>query len=422
MRYLIKSALILDNKSPYYKKRVDFLVSDGKIAEIAPSITPPKNTQLVSGKKLILTPGLIDINAQSGEPNNTEAETLLSLLDAGAAGGFAYICHQPSENASIENKSDVSFLHSQNTISASQIIAIGSITKREESAKLAEIMEMNEAGSLAISTGNSFTIKSDILSNAIQYVKGFRGRLMIHPEKKELSKNGQVNQGIMSLKLGYKGIPQEAEFIAVNEIVQLVEYNDFEVLVLNVSSPFSIERLKKGNKTKKRFYTSTSSSHLLLDETFLAEYDTNYKLNPPLKKEADVKKLRKAVLDGDIDIIYSQHIPCTNEEKHLEFDLAHSGVINLQTAFLVCLESLGVENIEKCIEVMSINPANYLGIRLPEFKEGAEGSYTLIDLGDRTVFTEKMNRSKSKNSPYFERSFVGKIKGLISNHTQVFYS
>jgi dihydroorotase len=420
MKYLIKSALILDKKSPYYKKRIDFIVSNGKIIEISSKITPPKNFQIVKGKNLILSPALIDLNAQSGEPNNTEAETLSTLLEAGRAGGFAYICHQPTSNASIENKSAVSFLHSMNSQGPSQVIAIGSLTKKEDNTKLSEIREMREAGALAFSSGNDYTIKADLLSNALQYIKGFQGKVMVHPEKKELSKNGQVNQGIMSLTLGYKGIPQEAELIAVNEIVQLAEYNDAEVLILNLSLPASIDRINKSNKSKKRIYTSTSSMHLILHEKCLLDYDSNYKLAPPVRKESDVKKLQKAIVDGNIDIVYSQHTPCTEEEKNLEFDLANHGAINIQTAFLSCLQALGKENIEKCIEVMSTNPSQYLRIDLPAFNLGSEGAYTLLDLDDQTVFSREMNKSKSKNSPFFETSFVGKIKGIIANKTEFF--
>ncbi len=421
MNYLVKNVLILDKKSPYFRKNVDFLVSEGKIIEISKSIALPKSFTIVEGKRLILCTALVDINVESGEPSTTEAESISSLLLAATKGGFAYIAHQPSPRTPIENKSTVQYLQSENKGSVTQILPIGNIVQSSNSHKMTELMEMRDAGAKAFSSGNHQSIMLNTLSHALQYATGFQGKLMVHPEKKELTKNGQINQGKMSVMLGYKGMPLEAESIAVNEILEISEYQNSEILLLNITSPLSIERIKKANKSNKKVYSSTSSMHILLSENEVVEYNTNYKLSPPLRSDRDIKKLRKAILERDIDIIYSQHTPRTSEDKNLEFDHAEFGAINLQTSFSACLTTLGSENIELIIEIMSTNPANYLGLEMPIFDKKVSGNYTLIDLGDQTIFTKDDNSSKSQNSPFFDRPLEGKIRGLIAHNSQIFF-
>lgn len=421
MSYLIKNVLILDNRSPYYHQIIDIELEDGRIVQIGKNISPQNNAIIIDGGKLILSPAFVDINATSGEPDDLEAETLESLIQVGAKGGYAYVAHIPNEKKMIQSKSDVAFLQSQNSNAVCKILPIGNITRTENDQVLAPLMDMRNAGAVAFSDGNDHTLKMNVLKNALLYTKGFKGKLMIHPEKKELSKNGHVNQGMISVSLGYKGIPKEAEYMAIQEIAHIAEYTDTNVLILNVTTPESIDIISQANKKSKRITSSVSSLHLLCDERSLEDYDTNYKLSPPLRSEKDRKKLIKALLDGKIDIVYSQHSPKTTEDKVLEFDLASNGAIHLQTSFLTCLEALGVDNVEKVIDLMSYQPSTFFEIKLPVFDQGVCGEFVIVDLEDTFVFTRELNASKSKNSPFFDKHFKGKIKGLIAHKTQTFF-
>lgn len=421
MKFLIKNVLILDKQSPYYRKTLDVEVEQGRIGKIGKGLTLTKNAKIVEGKKLILSTGFIDMNTSSGEPYRLEAETLHSLLMASARGGFAYITHLPTVEKLAQSKSDIIYLQSQNNSSICQLLPVGNLTRTDSDKVLAGLMDMAQAGAVAFSDGNEATPSLSVLQNALLYAKGFGGKIMVHPNKQDLSKNGQVNQGLMSVSLGYKGIPKEAEFMAVSEAIQLAKYVDSTLLLLNINTPESIKLIEKANSVKKQIWTATSSFNLTLDESYLKEYDTYYKLSPPLRSLADKKTLLKAALNGSIDIVYSQHTPCTPEEKELEFDLANKGAINAQTAVLDCIDTLGKDNIEKCIELMSTNPAEYLGLKLNALDEGVQGSFTLLDLGETYEFTPEKNISKSVNSPYFHRRFSSKIKGLISNHRVEFY-
>lgn len=421
MKYLVQRVLILDLRSPFYKKTVDILVENGSILQIAKSITPSKSDTIVKGTKLVLSTALVDINASSGEPDNLEAESLTSLRQAATRGGFAYVAHLPNETKSIQSKADIHFLNSENKNSLTKILPIGNISQAANNQQLSAMMDMKKAGAYAFSDGNELTLSMSMLKNALLYGKGFGAKLMLHADKKELSNKGQVNQGLMSVTMGYKGIPREAEYMAVQEIANILEYTDTKALLLNITTSESIDTIQSTNKKQKRIISATSSLHIALEESKLTDYDTNYKLSPPLRSDKDRKKLVKACLDGKIDIIYSQHTPKTTEDKVLEFDLASCGVINLQTAFLSAIDVLGSDNIEKCIELMSTNPAEYFGIEFPIFNEKTSGEFVIFDLKNSYEFTESENKSKSKNSPFFNHKFSTKIIGLIGHGGQEFF-
>lgn len=422
MKHLVKNILILDKKSSFYQKKLDFLVSDGRIVDIAKNINLPKNATLISGKKLALSPAFVDLYVTSGEPSYTESETLASLQKAATHGGYSHICHQPTTQTVIEDKAMIAYLQSVNQNSGSQVKPLGGLLTRGAQSKMSEMLDMYHAGALAFSSGIDQHIPLEVFSNILRYAKGFDAKIMIHPEKRNLSNHGQVNQGKMSLMLGYKGIPQEAESIAVQEIIDIAFYQDKPVCILNVTTTESIDRIRRANRRKKIITSATSSLHVFFSEMDQKEYDTNLKLTPPLRSERDVKRLRKALIDGDIDMVYSQHIPRTTEEKILEFDMAEVGAINLQTSFLALLNALGLDQLERCIELSSTNPAKFLGIDIPAFEKGEFASHTILDIGSKSNFDTEDNCSKSKNSPFLGRQFDGSIVGLISNQTQSFFN
>jgi dihydroorotase len=219
---------------------------------------------------------------------------------------------------------------------------------------------------------------------------------------------------------GFKGIPKEAELLAVKEVVELAKYTQNFPTLINISTAESIDYIREIKK-EYPITCGISSIHLALNDEKTLEFDTFYKVNPPLRSETDRKALCEGVLDGTIDFVYSQHIPWTEEEKHLEFDLAAFGIINLQTSFLLALKHLGKEAIEPIIRVFSSNPAAYLNLNLGTITEGKTGSFTLFDLEDTTVFTSSENKSKSKNSPFLGSSFQGKIKGIIHEEKALFF-
>jgi dihydroorotase len=422
MKYIVKNVLILDKRSPFYKRKLDIEIDRGRILRAERNLKTDKAYKLIEGKQVVLSTSFVDINASSGEPYRLEAETLDSFIEVASNGGFGYIAHMPGDGKFTQSKSDIAFLKSKNSESLSQVLPIGNLTKAENETIISSMMDMRQAGAVAFSDGNDSTPSLGVLKNAMLYSSAFGGKLMIHPEKKVLSKKGQVNQGLMSLMLGYKGIPKESEFMSVAEIIQLAQYTNTEVLFLNITTPESLKLISAANKEKKQFYTAISSLHLSECEAALKEYNTNFKLNPPLRSAKDQKAMIKAAIEGKVDMVYSQHMPCTPEEKVLEFDMASYGAINLQTSVLSCIAALGADNIERCIDLMSTQPANYLGIEFPTFEIGVAGSFVLLDLDSEFELSSKNSKSKSVNSPFFGRKFSSKILGLISNGQQQFFN
>lgn len=421
MKYILKSIKIIDPSSPYNEKIMDIELLDGQIKDIAPNINTPKDYIEITGNELCISKGWVDIHAQSGEPLNKTAESLDSFALSAMKGGFTHVVHFPCEDSPAETKSEISFIKNYDNTSPVTILPVGSVSQKNAPKQLAEMLEMKQAGAIAYTNGNEKNIKADILLNALNYAKAFGGKLMIHPEKTELSINGQVNQGLNSVLTGYKGIPKEAEFLAVREILDIAKYCNHEVLVLNITTSESIEAIKEAKKKGQKVWAAVSSMHLLFDDKAILDYNSNYKVNPPLRSESERKKIKKAVSEGIIDIIFSQHIPKVVEEKNLEFDLASFGVVNLQTSFLASLKAFGKENIQIIIKAFSENPSLYLDIKMPTIDKNVAGSFTIFDLGKNTIYTETMHASKSKNTPFFNTEFQGNVLGIVSKGQTVFF-
>lgn len=419
MQFLLKSVNVLDPRSTYYRKVVDIEFSNGKITQIDSHIEPKVDFKVIEGKELCIATGFIDLNAQSGEPHFSVAENMASLEKSAAKGGFTHVCHFPHENHFIENESDVFFLKSKNQ-GLVKVLPVGSITQKKNQKNMAELYDMYVSGAVAFTNGNETGMDSDTLINALNYSKSFGGKMLIHAEKNRLTKNGQVNQGLYSLMTGFKGIPKEAELLAIKEVVALAQYTQTYPTLINISTAESIDYIREIKK-EYPIKCGVSSIHLALNDEKILDFDTNYKINPPLRSETDRIALCNAVLDGTIDFVYSQHTPWTVEEKHLEFDLAAFGIINLQTSFLLALNQLGKKAIDKIISVFSTNPAEYLGLEMGSIAVGNSGSFTLIDLGDKTLFSLNENASKSKNSPFWNQEFEGKIKGIIQEGNACFF-
>lgn len=417
MSLLLKSIKILDPSSPFNNQIVDIEVVDGQITAIEKEISLKKDYKEVKGEELCISKGWVDIHAQSGEPFNTSAESLDSLLESAEKGGFTHVAHFPTSDSPAESKSDIYFISNYSSTSPTTILPIGSIYKAQNPSQLTEMLEMKQAGAVGFTNGNNSSIKPNILVNALNYAKAFNGKILLHSEKKDLSHNGQVNQGVHSVMTGYKGIPKEAEYLAVRESIELAKYCNHEVLLLNITTAESLEAIKEAKKRGQKIWAAVSSFHLLNDDSCILDYDTNYKVNPPLRSTSDMKKIRKAVQEGVIDILYSQHIPKVVEDKHLEFDLASFGVVNLQTSFLATLKALGKEQIDAIISSFSERPAQYFGIEMPSVDIHAIGSYTIFDLKQKTNYSESIHASKSKNTPFFNTTFDGSVLGIISKGT-----
>lgn len=419
MAILIKQALVFGNKSEFSGKKVDILIENGKISAIKKSITTKNSVKIIEGNDLCVSIGWMDMQAAFGEPNLEHKETILTGSKAAASGGFTSICIHGYDSSAINNKSTVEYILNKADKTV-QLIPFGNITVKTEGKELAEMYDMKCAGAAGFSDYKHPIKHSGLMVRALQYSQNIQSPLIVHCNDTDISAGGHMNEGIVSTQLGLKGMPSLAEELMLERNISLLEYTGGALHVGTISSANSVDILKKAKAKGLQITAGVSAANLLLDETELLEFDTNLKLDPPLRTKKDAEALRKAVENGTIDVIVSDHCPHDSESKELEFDLAEFGMINLQTAFSCVCEAFHNKNIEPAIDAMSVKPRTLLGLPIPELKEGEIANLTLFSLQQKTIFNEKNNYSKSKNSPFFNRELNGKVIGIINGSKSFF--
>jgi dihydroorotase len=274
--------------------------------------------------------------------------------------------------------------------------------------------DMHNAGAIAFSDGLHVSPSAGMIERALLYVKAFDGLVMTHPEDKSVSKNGMMNEGALSTRLGLPGAPALAEEIAVSRDLYLLEYTASKLHMLDISVRGSVALLRAAKKKKLKLSASVNAYNLLLDESAVGQYNTSAKLNPHLRTKDDITALIKGIQDGTIDTITSQHNPQDEECKRLEFDKADFGMIGLETSYAASNTALmGKVDATKMVELFSLNARTILGLPATGFAEGENADLTLFDPDMKWTFTEKDIRSRSKNTPFIGATFTGKAIGII---------
>lgn len=403
---LFKNVKILFPDSSFYNKNIDFIWSENGIEKIDTKITDIVD-ETIEGNELCLIPGLIDIYCTSGEPNISSRETFDSLCHAAKKGGFTNIFHFPSAQNAFDSKSDISFINKYINENV-KIHPVANIIKSDSKNLMSEILEISNENIAGFTNQNQHSLSTDLLVNLFNYCKTKNSNFFIHPEKVSLSKGGQIHQGKSALYCGFKGIPAEAETIALKEILDIAKYCNYAPIIIDLSTKESIEIIKTYRK-EIHFKVGVSINNLIFNEDFVLDFDTNFKLNPPLRAKEDQEALIKALIEGTIDFVYSQHIPLTPEEKILEFDLADNGNIGLQTTFQALIEKLGKNQLDLVLKVLSENQSHYFNINLGQFEENKKGRFCIVDLNNSETFNLQNNKSLSKNSAFINKTFNTKI-------------
>lgn len=416
MKFLLKQVRIISPAAPLNGQIKDILISNGIITQIADAITESAD-QVLEQKGLCVSIGWMDCFAAFGDPGFEYKETLETGAQAAAAGGFTDVMVLPNTNPVVHNKSQVEYITQRSKALAVNIHPIGAVTKNAEGKDLAEMYDMDQSGAIAFGDGTHAVQSSGILLKALQYVKSFDGIIIQVPDDKSIGSNGLMNEGIISTRLGLPGKPAIAEELMVERDIKLAEYTDSKIHFTGISSAKSIEYIKAAKAAGVAVSCSVSPEHLYFTDTDLQEYDTNLKLNPPLKTAADRSALLAAVADGTVDCIASHHFPQNWDSKTCEFEYAKAGAIGLETVFGV-LGSVMVNSewsMDKTVEILSVHPRKIFGLPVPEIKEGAAACLTLFVPDETYVFDASMIRSKSKNAAFEGKQLKGKVKGIINN-------
>ena len=414
MKVLLQSPLILDKRSPFHKKKRNVLLVNGKIADIG-----EKNfsaDRVIEAEGMILSPGWFDIGTMVGEPGYEHKEDIDSLSRAAAAGGFTSLAVYPNTNPAIQTKSDITHLTRKNESKLVQIFPIASVTRDNKGVDLTEMLDLNNAGAIAFSDGLKSITNTDIFLKALQYVKKFDGLVIDHAQDAWLDLFGQMNESPVSASLGLKGMPKLSEEVAASRNIKLLAYSESRLHLARVSAPRVLDLVRTAKKKGMNLTCEITAFQALLNDSLLTEFDTNYKVNPPLREKADNDGLIKGLKDGLIDIICSGHTPQDEESKVVEFDHAEFGIINLQTvASQLVLLSKEIEW-EDLLEKISINPAALMQAELPVIEPDAKANLTLLDPECEWKFDERSNFSKSKNSPWLGQKLTGKVRAVFNNN------
>ncbi len=412
MKILIQSAKILDPNSPFHKKVKNVLLQNGRITEIG-----DKNYQadkVIKAEGMLLTPGWFDLGTFVGDPGLEQKEDLDSLSKTAAAGGFTELAVLPNTVPCIQTKNDINYLTRGNDTWLVQIHPMAAVTRDNKGEELTEMIDLHEAGAVAFTDGLKTIWHTDIFLKSLQYLQKFNGVLIDHPEDIWLNMFGQMNEGVQSTLLGLKGMPRIAEEVAIHRNINLLKYAGGKLHISRLSSARSVA-LIRGVKNKLNLTCDITAYQPLLDDSMLKTFDTNYKVNPPLREKRDKNVLIKGLLDGTIDVICSGHVPQDAESKQVEFDHAEPGIINLQT-FAANLVTLS-KHVEwpTLLEKVTGGPRKVLGLEVPVIDTDTKANLTLFDPARTWTFDEKTNLSKSKNSPWLGQTLTGKVVAVFNN-------
>lgn len=414
MKLVIRNGRVVDPKNKIDKK-VDILIENGKIMKIGESskFRPgdvSRSTITIDATGKVVTPGLLDMHTHLREPGREDEETIASGTRAAAQGGFTSICCMSNTQPVVDSVSGVKFI----LTTASQegvvnVYPIGSITKGRKGEELAEIGKMRIAGIVGISDDGKPVMNAQIMRRALEYAKMFNLPVISHCEDLNLSTGGVMNEGFTSTVLGLKGIPRQAEEIMVARDIALAELTDGKLHLAHITTRRSVELICQAKKKRIKVTCETAPHYFSLSEEEVQGYDTNTKINPPLRTKDDIEALCEGLADDTIDCIVSDHAPHLDVEKDLEYNTAPFGIIGLETTLPLILTNLvskKILNLNQAIAKLTVNPANILGLEKGSLSIGSDADLTIIDLNLKKKIGNEFT-SQSKNSPFIGMELKG---------------
>ena len=414
MGVLIKNGRVID-PSQSLDMVSDVYVQGDRVKEISERIdTPRKSDTVIDAKGQVVSPGFVDIHVHLREPGYEHKETIKTGCLAAAAGGFTSIVCMPNTNPINDNASVTEYiLLKARTEGIVNVFPIGAITKGEKGEELADIGEMCEAGCVAISDDGMPVTDSGLMRKAMEYVRPFGIPVITHAEDTGLSAGGVMNEGFTSTELGLRGIPAASEEVGVVRDIILCELTGTPLHICHVSTKSSVRLVRAAKKRGAKVTAEATPHHFTLTDKEVYGYNTNAKMNPPLRTQEDVDAIIEGIADGTIDVIATDHAPHSQDEKNVEFDLAPFGIVGLETALSLSLELVekGIITLEEMIKKLTIVPSEIVGIERGTLVPGSIADLVVFDPGESRTIDPGEFFSKSRNTP-----FSGwELKGVVSN-------
>lgn len=418
MNLLIKQATVIDSTSPHNGRVVDILIEKGVITQIKKSIVPEKGVKTIEAEGLHVSAGWLDMQVNFCDPGYEHKETLSNGLKSAAKGGFTSVCLMSGTNPPLHNKAQIEYVANRAKDNLVDVLPIGTLSHNQEGKDLSEMYDMKISGAVAFSDYKKSTKDAGLILRALQYSQNINSFIITHCDDKTISHDGLVNEGITSTKLGLKGIPALAEEIMLQRNIQILEYTGGKMHIPTISTKGSVELIKKAKAKKLNITCGVAAYSLLLDDSELEGFDTNYKVNPPLRTKDDIDALKKGLADGVIDVIVSDHAPQDIESKDLEFDHADNGMIGLESCFGVLNMALSSKlSLENIIDTLTKNPRTILGLDALSVKEGAEANLTLFNPTKKYLFGKSHIVAANKNSGIIGKELKGVVIGVVNKNS-----
>lgn len=415
MDILIRQAHIVDPSSPFHQQQTDIFIQNGTIAETGN--LNRKADRIIEKKGLFVSPGWMDIFANFCDPGFEFNETLQTGSAAAASGGYTHVCIIPNTQPVLHNKAGIEYVVQRGNSLPVQILPIGAITKNAEGKELAEMYDMYQSGAVAFSDGTSSIQSAGLLVKALQYVKAIGKTIIQIPDDRSISASGLMNEGIISTQLGLPGRPSIAEELMIARDLELLQYTDSKIHFTGISTAKSLSLIQDAKKRGLSVTCSITPYHLCFSDEDLTGYDTNLKVNPPLRSSNDRKALIEGVMDGSVDCIASHHLPHDTDHKTVEFEYAAYGMTGLETSFAALRSCMPELSMQKMVELLCVNPRKIFNLPQPSVQKNVPACLTLFSPDEQ--WTVSRFESRSKNSPFTGKQLKGKPYGII-NRDKVF--
>jgi dihydroorotase len=421
MNLLIKQATIIDSTSQHHGKVVDILIRNGIITQINKKVSAEKGIKTIEREDLHVSAGWLDLQANFCDPGNEHKETLENGLKTAAKGGFTGVAVMSGTNPPLHNKAQIDYIVNKSKAHLVDVFPIGTISYNKEGKDLSEMYDMQLSGAIAFSDYKKPIKDAGLILRALQYSNNINSFIITHCDDRTISADGQINEGVLSTQLGLKGIPALAEELMLQRNLQILEYAGGKMHIPTISTKGSVDLIKKAKAKKLNVTCGVAAYNLLLDENELENFDTIFKVNPPLRTKEDIEALKKGIIDGTIDVIVSDHNPQDIESKDLEFDLADNGMVGLESCFPVLNKALSTKvSLSSIIDALTKNPRIILGIKNVTIKEGEAANLTLFNPNKTFVFNESHLVSTNKNSGFIGKELRGEVLAVINKN--VFFS
>jgi dihydroorotase len=424
MKVILKNVNILNPDQKLNEKNTNILLSEGKIAKIgelnSEDVKGETKEYDLSGKYIV--PGFFDMHVHLREPGREDEETVITGCQSAANGGFTGLACMPNTEPAIDSAEVVSLIKKQAANQLVDVFVIAAATLGRKGEVISPMAELKESGVVGFSDDGVAIKTAAILRRAMEYSGMYNLPVIEHCEDETLA-GGAMNEGINSTKLGLPPVPSVAEDLIVSRDILMAEYTGSKIHIAHISTKKSVEMVRQAKKNGIKVTAEATPHHFSLTDDYIRTYDTNYKMNPPLRTKEDVEEILKGLKDGTIDCIASDHAPHSAEEKEVEFEFAPNGIIGLETEIGIALTDLyhkKVLTLEQLIEKMAVNPRKILNIPVPKIQVGENANFTILDPDEVwTVDLDKF-KSKSRNSPFNKRLLTGRAAGVINKSKMYF--